>query len=93
MPTTVPTGVADIGDTTYHDPDLRSHRAAVNLTAHLTHGWNVDPWIDVHEPGWGAARLVIGDHIDISIHGSADELAAVADRIHAAAAEIRSAER
>ncbi len=90
MTTTVPTPVAHPVAT--HDPTLRAHRAAVELSVHLNHGWNVDSWVDAHEPGSGAARLVIGDHLDVSIYGTADELDHVASLIAAAAAAIREAQ-
>ena len=84
MTTTVPTPAAT------HDPTLVSFAAATSLSAHLTYGWNVDLWID--EPGSGAARLVIGDHLEVAIFGTADELDHVASLIAAAAAEIREAQ-
>ncbi len=88
MTTTVPTPAAPAT----HDPTLRAHRAAVELSVHLNHGWNVDLWVDAHEPGSGAARLVIGDHLTVAIHGTADELDHVASLIAAAAAAIREAQ-
>jgi len=89
MTTTVPTPVAP---TATHYPTLKAFRAAASLSAHLCEGWNVEPWVAAPEPGSGAARLVIGDHLEIAIYGTADELDHVAALIAAAAAEIREAQ-
>jgi len=89
MTTTVPTTVVHPAT---HDPTLKAFRAAASLSAHLCEGWNVEPWLAETEAGSGAARLVIGDHLDVSIFGTADELDHVAALIAAAAAEIREAQ-
>lgn len=90
MTTTVPTTV--VHPTATHDPTLKAFRAAASLSAHLCEGWNVEPWVAAPEPGSGAARLVIGDHLDIAIYGTAGELDHVASLIAAAAAAIREAQ-
>lgn len=89
MTNTVPTTVTPAAT---HDPTLKAFRAAATLSAHLCEGWNVEPWVAAPEPGSGAARLVIGDHMVVSIYGTAAEFDHLASLIAAAAAEIREAQ-